>query len=1131
MGVVSVALDTELDRSIALKEIREVAADNSTYRARFLAEAEITGKLEHPSIIPIYGLGTYPDGRPFYAMRLIRGDKTGSLTDAIKSFYQEPDPAGRVVEFRGLLRRFLDVCNAIEYAHSKNVLHRDLKPDNILLGPYGETLVVDWGLAKAAGKADPVTPDGGDHVRLTLSGGELSPTLDGSAFGTPEYAPPEQMTGDLENVSPRSDVYGLGAILYGLMTGQPPFSRKGIGLGELIEKVEAGDFPPPRQVRSEADKVLEAICLKAMSRRPADRYESARALAADLERYLADEPVTAYREPWMMRARRWRRKNRTAVASAAAALVVIIATLTVGLVVVGKLNRTLDRSNTKLAAALASETKALNLAVERKKLADENFMFALDAVKAQVFDINEQLRNRPGTRNLREKLQKNASDRLKTLVERTSQRALVDLTAITAHNNLGDIYLRVDLKPTLAREQYQKAYEMAKAFSEANPDDFQARRELTISYERLGNVSLQTGQTAKALEYYQKSLEMREELARSRPSDSRDQRDFQVSYNKIGDVLFQTGQTARALDYYQKGLGVSEALARSDPNDSETRRNLLVSYDRLGDALFQTGQTARALDYYQKSADVAEALARSDPNNSQTQGDLSISYGKLGDVSLKTGATARALEYYKKGLNVREALARSDPDDSQAQRDLSVLYSKLGDVSLMTGGTVKALEYYHKSLGVRETLAKSDPRDTQAQRDLSISYERLGNASLQASETAKALDYYQKGLGVSEALARSDPDDSQARRDLSVYYNKLGDLAEWAGETAKALDYYQKDLGLSQVLAESDPNDSQARRDLSISYDRLGNVSLKIGETAKALDYYQKALGVRETLAGSDPKNVQAQRDLSVSYSKVGDVFAQTGETAKALESFQKGQRVCEALARSDPDDSQARRGLAISYGNLGDLALKTGEVAKALEYYTLALELSARLSQADPTNGGARRDLEICTLNQRLSLILQGAEQPRDNAERLNLARWAYLKRLPSTSARLYAEAMEADPKVGDERKGQPRYLAASAASMAGSGQGFDVPRPDDDAKAKRRDQALGWLKAELTFWERYAATIRSEERGVLVRILDGWKKNADLAGVRDTSSLEKLPESERKKWLAFWAEVDSLRAKLEAK
>ena len=348
MGVVSVALDTELDRSIALKEIRDTAAHDAGYRARFLAEAEITGKLEHPGIIPIYGLGTYADGRPFYAMRLIRGDKTGSLMDAIERFYKEPNPSARVVEFRGLLGRFLDVCNALSYAHSKGVLHRDLKPDNILLGPYGETLVVDWGLAKAAGQADPVTPADGEQVRLNLSGSEPEPD-DGrwARWARPSTPLPEQMIGDLANIGPRSDVYGLGAVLYCLMTGQAPFSRKGIDLGKLIQKIEAGDFPPPRQVRAEIDKPLEAICLKAMSRKPADRYESVQALAADVERYLADEPVAAYREPWGVRARRWARKHRTAVAATAASLAVA----TVGLAVIAAVQLAANRSLDLHAAA------------------------------------------------------------------------------------------------------------------------------------------------------------------------------------------------------------------------------------------------------------------------------------------------------------------------------------------------------------------------------------------------------------------------------------------------------------------------------------------------------------------------------------------------------------------------------------------------------------------------------------------------------------------------------------------------------------------------------------------------------------------------------------------------------------
>ncbi len=226
LGQVSVALDSELNREVALKEIRSEYADNAESRGRFLLEAEITGGLEHPGIVPVYGLGTYADGRPFYAMRFIKGD---TLLDAIKAFHSKPAGASasrrpaethaeRVESWRGsgsarqaaptlhrLLRRLIDVCNALQYAHDRGVLHRDLKPGNILLGKYGETLVVDWGLAKVTGsRAASATPtEPREAALLPAFGSGSADTVAGSTMGTPQYMSPEQAEG-------RVDLFGPG---------------------------------------------------------------------------------------------------------------------------------------------------------------------------------------------------------------------------------------------------------------------------------------------------------------------------------------------------------------------------------------------------------------------------------------------------------------------------------------------------------------------------------------------------------------------------------------------------------------------------------------------------------------------------------------------------------------------------------------------------------------------------------------------------------------------------------------------------------------------------------------------------------------------------------------------------------
>jgi eukaryotic-like serine/threonine-protein kinase len=339
IGEVFIALDQELNREVALKQIQERHADDAHSRGRFVREAEITGGLEHPGIVPVYGLGLYADGRPFYAMRFIQGE---SLREAIARHHRSSadNHGARSPEFErhALLTRFVAVCNAIAYAHSRGVIHRDLKPGNIMLGKYGETLVVDWGMAKA-GMNEPTrsASDGLPEPTLIPSLADAIETQAGAAMGTPAYMSPEQASGRLDLLGPASDIYSLGATFYTLLTGRPPIEGK--HTAEMLRKAQRGEWLPPRQVKPDVPAALDAVCRKAMSPQPSERYATALALATDVERWLADEPVSAFREPLAARSRRWIRRHRTLVSTAVGVLLVAFVGTTVGLVMVSDAER------------------------------------------------------------------------------------------------------------------------------------------------------------------------------------------------------------------------------------------------------------------------------------------------------------------------------------------------------------------------------------------------------------------------------------------------------------------------------------------------------------------------------------------------------------------------------------------------------------------------------------------------------------------------------------------------------------------------------------------------------------------------------------------------------------------------
>lgn len=328
LGELYVGREESLQRQVAIKFIQGQFADNPETRSLFVAESEITARLDHPGVVPVYGLGHTPEGRPFLVMRLIRGH---TLDESLEEFHRRgpKDPGDRSVAFRSLLSRVISVCHTLAYAHNRGILHRDIKPQNIMLGKYGETLVVDWGLALAINRSDTAKASG--EETLAPESSHASGTTTGGAIGTPSYMSPEQAHGDIPLTS-TSDIYSLGATLYKVLTGVVPVS--GRSSSEILDKVKRGEFPTPRTMHRDVPRPLEAICLKAMAFNPEQRYPTATEMADDLERWLADEPVHAYPERGVEQLRRVIRRHRTwAQAIAITTLTLLIVGVPLGMFV------------------------------------------------------------------------------------------------------------------------------------------------------------------------------------------------------------------------------------------------------------------------------------------------------------------------------------------------------------------------------------------------------------------------------------------------------------------------------------------------------------------------------------------------------------------------------------------------------------------------------------------------------------------------------------------------------------------------------------------------------------------------------------------------------------------------------
>jgi WD40 repeat protein/serine/threonine protein kinase len=368
MGCVYRARDLKLYRDLAVKVMTSIAVGNHHVVNRFKAETQITAQLTHPNIVPIHDTGILPDGRLYYTMKLVEGQRLDSL------YGEDPPVAGQL---RQRIQVFLQVCQAVSYAHSKGVLHRDLKPQNIMVGRHGEVQVMDWGLAKVRTDGDSLLTH---DVTTTWLGSEDSTR---GTLGTTTYMAPEHATGATHNWRVTADIYSLGGILYALLTGRAPRSGSA---DEVREQARSGSITPPRQLSRDVPRALEAVCLKALEREPIRRYQSVDDLMADGECWLADEPVSVWKEPWTTRVWRWVRRHRVLTSS-------MISSLAATVLILSVVSGTLSKQKTELESAneqLKSEqrrTYAQRLAAqarEQSELNNRDVALALGLESAQI---------------------------------------------------------------------------------------------------------------------------------------------------------------------------------------------------------------------------------------------------------------------------------------------------------------------------------------------------------------------------------------------------------------------------------------------------------------------------------------------------------------------------------------------------------------------------------------------------------------------------------------------------------------------------------------------------------------------------------------------------------------------------
>jgi len=845
MGRIVTARDRRLWRTVAIKELLTSSGD---LRTRFERETRITARLQHPAIVNLLDAGMWPNGEPFYAMKLVTGE---SLDKVIRTH-------ATVEERLRLLPNVIAAADALAYAHSSRIIHRDLKPANVLVGAFGETVVIDWGLAKDLATHTDDAP--ADVERAGGAATASDETEFGAVMGTPAYMPPEQALG--EPVDERADVYALGAMLYHVLAGAPPYVAK--TSAAILDAVIEGPPPDLSEREPKVPAELVTIVRKAMAHDASKRYADAAELVRDLKAFQTGRLVDAHRYSAWALFRRWVRRHRGAVTVAVIAAIVLAA---VGVVSVRRI--VAEQARTQQNGRDAEELMTFMLGDLRDKLKPLNKLQLLDDVARKEIAYFDRKGDELGDTDLEH--------------------------AITARSNFGNV-LDERGQLTQARAQYTQALELAtRLVRRASPAKGYQRHVATALYN-MGGMDYRQRKLPAALAEVQSALAIIAPLATVNSDSSELQHDLALIHRRLGDIQ-QQRDPAAALAEGRSVLAVYSALTARDPNDTRARAALADTHVFIASTFGILRKGADQVNELQTALAIQQELVAKDPDNAELRQGLMLTQASLGKAYAQAMNGRESLALYRTAIQSATQLAAADPTNPRHQSAQWSYHIGAGDALSMQGDGVGALAEYRAGLATIEAMVALAPDNVSWARSHADTLEQVGEALGMLGRYPEARTVLISARDAINSLLAKRPSDVSILMVAAQVHDGLAKLAELTHVRADVLSERRAIREMEERIAKAAPDNIELQVGLATADFDLARVLVQNNLVSEAIDQLHAARDVTEAVAAKVPHDfTNSDRGRAV-HRLTGWLLLDRHDLEGALVEFQASLTLAKAIA------------------------------------------------------------------------------------------------------------------------------------------------------------------------------------------------------------------------------------------